>query len=176
MIYSEQQLEVIECLKKDLNISINAVAGSGKTSSSLLIAESFPDKKVLLLTFNRFLADESEKRAKLSNLNNIEVKTFHAFFGKAFKRACPNDKPLLEIIESNATTDLGSEYDIIIFDEIQDLNITLYQLLVRVFKRLKKGALICVFGDVRQAVYAFSGGSAVFLKEASELFNFNGKN
>jgi hypothetical protein len=176
MIYSEQQLEVIECLKKDLNISINAVAGSGKTSSSLLIAESFPDKKVLLLTFNRFLADESEKRAKLSNLNNIEVKTFHAFFGKAFKRACPNDKPLLEIIESNATTDLGSEYDIIILDEIQDLNITLYQLLVRVFKRLKNGALICVFGDVRQAVYTFSGGSAIFLKEASELFNFNGKN
>jgi hypothetical protein len=175
MTYSTQQLEIIECLKEGLNININAVAGSGKTSSSLLIAKSFPDKKVLLLTFNRFLADENVKRAEAVNLNNIEVKTFHAFFGKAFKRSCLTNKPLLGIIESNATTDLGSEYDIIILDEIQDLNITLYQLIVRVFKRLKKDALICVFGDVRQAIYDFAGGSAIFLKEASELFNFNGR-
>lgn len=47
------QIKVIEHLKNRENVQINATAGSGKTTICLHIAREFPDKKILLINYNK---------------------------------------------------------------------------------------------------------------------------
>jgi superfamily I DNA/RNA helicase len=55
---------------------ISAVAGSGKTTTIVAAAKLIPsDKKVLMLAFNKSIADELANRVKLPN---IECKTMHS--------------------------------------------------------------------------------------------------
>lgn len=48
MNLSKEQVSIIEKLKQGLNLKINAVAGSGKTTTILRIADNFKDKKNLV--------------------------------------------------------------------------------------------------------------------------------
>lgn len=62
---SEEQKAIIENLKNQYNITVEAVAGSGKTTTCLLIAKSFKEKEVLILTYNKRLADETKEKINL---------------------------------------------------------------------------------------------------------------
>lgn len=56
------------------NLVVSAPAGGGKTSLLLSCARESPEKKYLLLTFNKLLADEVSERAP----DNLDVFTFDA--------------------------------------------------------------------------------------------------
>jgi superfamily II DNA or RNA helicase len=56
---SEQQL-IIDAIKRGENVSVNAVAGSGKTTTILGIAKQIPEKKILQITYNLSLIHISE--------------------------------------------------------------------------------------------------------------------
>ncbi len=57
---------------------VNAVAGSGKTTTLLEYAKRRPKQRILYLTFNRSSSDEMKKKCTVANLENITVQTFHA--------------------------------------------------------------------------------------------------
>lgn len=60
------------------HILIDAVAGSGKSTTIVEIAKRIPsDKKVIFLAFNRDIV--RELKAKLKDYPNVEVKTLHSF-------------------------------------------------------------------------------------------------
>lgn len=60
------------------NIIINAVAGSGKSTTIVELAKRIPaDKRVVFLAFNRDIV--SELKLKLKDFPHIEVKTLHSF-------------------------------------------------------------------------------------------------
>jgi superfamily I DNA/RNA helicase len=65
------------------NIKINAVAGSGKTTTLISYAESRPkNSKILYLAFNKSVKLEATKKFKSKKLFNVDVQTAHSL---AFK-------------------------------------------------------------------------------------------
>lgn len=84
MNYSEEQEKVIGS-KGDL--LVNAVAGSGKTSTLIGYAERNPRKKILYLAFNKSVKLEAEQKFKERNLRNVKVITAHSL---AFRHLSSN--------------------------------------------------------------------------------------
>src|SRR5690349_955313 len=65
------------------NIKINAVAGSGKTTTIIQYAASRPKgSKMLYLAFNKSVRMEAKKRFGELGLHNVQVETAHSL---AFK-------------------------------------------------------------------------------------------
>lgn len=80
MQLTKEQSSIIQ---SDGNIKINAVAGSGKTTTLIAYAESRPkNSKILYLAFNKSVKLEASKKFKSKNLFNVEVQTAHSL---AFK-------------------------------------------------------------------------------------------
>ena len=74
---SSFQAAVFEFIKNgEGSAVIEAVAGSGKTTTIVNSLNNIPsDKKVIMLAFNKVIADELSSRVKLPN---VEIKTIHA--------------------------------------------------------------------------------------------------
>lgn len=61
------------------NIKINAVAGSGKTTTVIEYAKARPkDSKILYLAFNKSVKLEAVKKFEDKRLNNVKVETAHS--------------------------------------------------------------------------------------------------
>jgi superfamily I DNA/RNA helicase len=59
-------------------LKVNAVAGSGKTTTLLEYARKRPNQRILYLSFNRSSSDEMNRKCFAAELKNIAVRTFHA--------------------------------------------------------------------------------------------------
>jgi F-box protein, helicase, 18 len=71
--------EQSKILQTQGDIKINAVAGSGKTSTILAYAKARPaDKKILYLAFNKTVKLEAEQRLASENIENVRVETAHS--------------------------------------------------------------------------------------------------
>lgn len=79
---------------KELEIShikINAVAGSGKTTTALMMAKHYSSKKILLLTYNNSLKNETRNKVFDMDLENIEVHSYHSFVVKYYSSKAYTD-------------------------------------------------------------------------------------
>jgi superfamily I DNA/RNA helicase len=75
--------EQVEILNSTGNIKINAVAGSGKTTTIIEYAKSRPPhSKILYLAFNRSVKLEAKKKFEEKGLQNVIIETAHSL---AFK-------------------------------------------------------------------------------------------
>ncbi|RUA37785.1 MAG: DNA helicase [Bacteroidetes bacterium] len=80
MQLTKEQSSIIQ---SEGNIKINAVAGSGKTTTLISYAESRPkSSKILYLAFNKSVKLEATKKFKSKKLHNVDVQTAHSL---AFK-------------------------------------------------------------------------------------------
>ncbi|TDT71831.1 superfamily I DNA/RNA helicase [Hypnocyclicus thermotrophus] len=96
--WTEEQLKIINSNKKLL--VVNAVAGSGKTSTLMGIALKNINKNILYLVYNRAMKKEAEEKFKKYNLKNIEVKTAHGLAYKYYsKKNLVNNLNIIEISE-----------------------------------------------------------------------------
>lgn len=92
------------------NILVNAVAGSGKTTTILNAMEFIPpNNKVLFVAFNKSIAEELKERIKR---NNVEVSTFHSvcFRALAFKKRRRVDGSKVGKIINNLIEDKEERY------------------------------------------------------------------
>lgn len=72
-------------LKGKGNAVVDAVAGSGKSTTIVNALKIIPsDKSVLFLAFNKSIVDELKK--KIGNLPNVEISTLHSLGAKACMR------------------------------------------------------------------------------------------
>jgi len=72
---SEQQ----DVLHTDCNLVINAVAGSGKTSTLIAYAKSKPpNSKILYLAFNKTVKTEAIQKFTAAGVTNVRVETAHS--------------------------------------------------------------------------------------------------
>lgn len=60
------------------DIKINAVAGSGKTSTLLEYAKKRPSERILYLAFNKSVKLEAIEKFKEAGLSNVQVETAHS--------------------------------------------------------------------------------------------------
>jgi F-box protein, helicase, 18 len=80
MQLTDEQLKIINA---EGNIKINAVAGSGKTTTIIAYAKSKPtSSKILYIAFNKTVKEEAIRKFAKNNLTNVTVETAHSL---AFK-------------------------------------------------------------------------------------------
>ncbi len=169
---SNEQLHAIELLKIG-HVKIDAVAGSGKTTTIIHSAIEFTDDTLLVLTYSARLRVETRTRTELLNLTNIDVHSYHSFINKYYTK-CYNDNHILDVIKTDIIPK-AYEYSIIIIDEIQDLRPDLFVIVKKIIKynKTKKQVRLCILGDKHQCIYDYNGSSSSFLIYADQLFNIN---
>ena len=168
---SDEQQKVVNSIKTH-NIIVDSVAGSGKTTTNIFIAQEYPEKTILLLTFNRKLSDETKERLSREKIENMEVYTYHGFCSKFYEMA-QDDKGIEKALSKESKINLS--YDIIIIDEAQDINALYYKLLCKIIRDNTKDYTLCILGDKNQSIYSFNGSDSRYLTIGDKVFNSNNK-
>ncbi len=75
MILTDEQRAVVEA--SDPVLKINAVAGSGKTTTLLEYAARRRDRRILYLAYNKSVADEVRTKVAERSLHHVKVYTIH---------------------------------------------------------------------------------------------------
>jgi len=172
---SSEQKFIVDLVKNGYNVTVDAVAGSGKTTTSLHTALNNSDKSILLLTYNAKLKFETRQKVKNLNLDNIEVHSYHSFCVKYLFRKSYTDSGIITFLKTKDYTSTLKPfaYDIIIVDEAQDVNPTYYKVVQHILKRLTAQPQFVIMGDRKQAIYAFNKADYRFLTLSNELFTNN---
>lgn len=76
MNYTKEQEEII--YSKEPSFKINAVAGSGKTTTLLEYAKQNNHLKILYLAYNKSLQQSIQKKLSEYNLSNMSISTIHS--------------------------------------------------------------------------------------------------
>lgn len=91
MKHTDEQKEIINCRAK--NVTVNAFAGTGKTSTLVGYAAARPDQKILYLAFNTSVAQEARERFP----KNVDARTSHSLaygrVGNLYKHKLGNPRP-----------------------------------------------------------------------------------
>lgn len=69
------------------NIKINAVAGSGKTSTLIAYAQAHPKEKILYLAFNRSVKLEAIRKFAEADCDHVKIETAHSLAFRAVVRS-----------------------------------------------------------------------------------------
>lgn len=163
---SNEQAAIVEAIA-DNNVTVDAVAGSGKTTTAMFIAQKYPNKRILLLTYNKQLQLDSQR--KCSIFSNITVKTFHGFCGYMYGVVCRNDKMMYKLIKNSPIKPIN--YDIIIVDEAQDLIEVFYELIKVIDKHNTTKHTLMLVGDKYQNIYYFNGATTRYLVNPEKYFD-----
>jgi hypothetical protein len=174
---SIEQNNIIQQLLLNNNVVVDSVAGSGKTTCNLHIANHFNNMNILLLTYNSKLKLETREKAKKLGICNIEVHSYHSFCVKYYDNQCFTDTIINKIIKNRKKPLKHLSFDLIVPDEAQDITSLYYELICKIYKDNKNiNAKICIFGDKKQSIFDFNKADQRFIEYATELFNFNSYN
>lgn len=169
---SQEQQQIIDYVKDDFNIRVEAVAGSGKSTTVLSLANQCPNKEILQLTYNSSLRLEIKEKVETLNIQNIKIHTFHSLAVKYYSRQAHTDTgirhillyklPLLQPIP---------KIDILVIDENQDFTELYFQFVLKFLLDYAKPIQIICLGDPRQCIYEFKGADPRFLTMADEIWS-----
>jgi len=169
---SEEQQAILTHVSNGLNVVGDCVAGSGKTTSVLLLAQAFPDIKILQITYNSQLKFEVRKKAKMLNIKNIEIHTYHSLCVRYYNRNGHTDDGIRSVLECNQPPITYIPYiDLLILDEAQDMSLLFYGL-VKKFKKDNPRHIpqMVVLGDKYQCVYRFQDADPRFLTHCNDIW------
>jgi hypothetical protein len=182
---SIEQKIICKTIKDGKNTMVDAVAGSGKTTTILWLAKLFPDLKILVITYNTKLQIETREKITDLKLNNITIFTYHSTGSNHYSISCSCDVGIGQIIHGDVEVTLDNQYDLYIIDEIQDMAPLYYELVNKIVRDTCRKIIdptkynmflsnyqICLFGDKYQSIYDFNGADSRFLTFGDQLFNF----
>ncbi|AYV79658.1 MAG: putative helicase/exonuclease [Faunusvirus sp.] len=171
---SAEQLDIINNIG-DHNIIVDSVAGSGKTTTNIYIAEKYKDKQILLLTYNKKLKQETRDRVIKYNIGNLDVYNYHSFCYNIYTEEGKDDKGMLDLFKQSSITPLKPfKYDMIIIDECQDMSPVYYELVCLIIRDNDNPLTrICILGDKYQSIYAFNKADARYITLADKIFAIN---
>lgn len=169
---SIEQQKIIDLVSGGYNVSIDAVAGSGKTTTSLYIGINNPNKSILLLTYNAKLKLETRQKIEQLNLKNMEIHSYHSFCVKYFNNKAYTDSGIISFLKKNdiKTQNRAFCYDIVIIDESQDMTPLYYEVVQHILIRHKIQPQIIVMGDQKQSIYAFNKADSRFLRLCQQIY------
>lgn len=185
----EQNVAIDTLLHTNDNIIIDAIAGSGKTTTILHLAQSSPNTNFLVLVYNRRLMLETEERVRGLGLQNVTVLNYHALGARYYTPECATDQGLKRVVEEDMSVIDGlslPEFSVLVMDEQQDMTPILKRFVDKVIR--DKGFIgpgrvpvdgtdqlrVVVLGDKRQEVYSFNNADSRFLTMAArpEVFGY----
>lgn len=170
---SKEQRVILKNVQDGKNVVVNAVAGSGKSTTILSIAKYMPHKKFVQITYNSMLRKEFREKIVAQNIKNVEVHTYHSLANRYFLSSAYTDIHLRQIIRNNMSPiqELPS-CDIVVLDEVQDCSLLYYQFVIYFIKMLCKTDIqILLLGDNKQKIYEFKGADCRFLTHAKEIWS-----
>ncbi len=175
---SQEQQLILDTLQTHDVVRVQAVAGSGKSTTIFLLAQQNPAQKIVVLTYNRLLKEEMDRRVKQLQLTNVSVYTYHGFASAlALKQSHYHDKNVIN--DDNKLNDwlasaksslaiMQASFDILVADEFQDCN-ELYWRFLKELLQSHKHAKFLVLGDFRQTIYQFKGSHDWWLNFLDQL-------
>ena len=169
---SQEQQNIASQLETH-NLIIDSVAGSGKTTTNLYIAQNNPKRSILLLTYNSKLRLETRAKAQMLKLHNISVHTYHSFCCQYFKSSCKTDSEMSNLLKCRNTFAISLPFDLVILDESQDL-VPLYVQLIHLILSQIPGSIntrLCFLGDKNQCIYKYNSADERYMIFADKLFS-----
>lgn len=162
---SKQQSHVLDYVNQGYNVTVKANPGSGKTRLILQMASAFPEKNILILSFNTALVKETEDKLNQLAIERSgwkAVHTYHGLLGTITSETVFDELifgELLRQVDFHAIDDWKyHDVELLIIDEAQDLKerFVLMILIVISILATKKSALQLVFlFDENQTLYFF---------------------
>jgi superfamily I DNA/RNA helicase len=126
---SEQKL-IIRTVGNGANVVADCVAGSGKTTTVLFLAQHHPGKKILLVTYNSALKMEVRKSKDARCILNLDVHTYHSLCVKYYDLRGHTDERMREVVDLNTRPIRPPpSYDIVVMDEVQDMTFLYYHMI-----------------------------------------------
>src|ERR1700737_5340111 len=136
---SHEQELVLKALRQGRNARVNAVAGSGKTTTILQVAKAFPNRKILgishrrgllivALLYNRRLKEDMRLRSQTLNLTeNLQVDNYHGLGYYAYDaQDCATDQGLKRVVLEDVQAVKPLDFDLLCLDELQDATPIIY--------------------------------------------------
>ena len=169
---SFEQQTIVENIVAGYNVCSISVAGSGKSTTIILLARQIKEKKILHMTYNSSLRKEFKEKIEYLKVDNVDVHTFHSFAVKYFLSSSYTDEGIRDIIINNINSiqDIPS-YDIIVIDECQDLTPLYYRFVVYFLSLIKNKVQMIILGDPLQSLYEFKGSDHRFLTFANKIWS-----
>jgi len=168
---SEEQRDIINTLGEGYNVLTDSVAGSGKTTTILFLANAFQDKKIIVVTYNSRLKAETRERVRKCKLQNLEVHSYHSLGLQYYTRPCNTDTHLMNILRQTKKPVGPIVADILILDESQDMRKDYYFFIRKVIEDMKNRNLqLFVMGDHMQCIYEFLEADSRYLTLADKIF------
>jgi superfamily I DNA/RNA helicase len=166
---SPEQLAIIDAARQRHNILVEAIAGSGKTTTILEMARTLPNMSILQVTYNKSLKDEVRQKAK--GLDNLLIHTYHSFARACFDVDGYDDHIFDMILSDKMTPKNALAYDIVCLDETQDQTKLYFDFMKYTLGFLPVFPTLIVLGDRYQSIYEFKGTDARFLTFADQIWN-----
>ena len=118
MILSEEQQTILDTVKTGINVVVDAVAGTGKTTLILSIAKELPDTQILQMTYNKSLKFEVREKIENEKLENLNVHTFHSLAVCYYSDKAHVDSEIRKIIVNNTKPSRPiPKIDMLVLDE-----------------------------------------------------------
>lgn len=165
----EQSAIVETILAGKSNVKVNAVAGSGKTTTILHIAKNTKDP-VLALLYNARLKEETRQKAKELELGNLEAHSYHAFGVKYYLSEAKTDTGLERIAATNVPPRKRFDFKYIVLDEVQDLTPDLYRFVLKLMRDNVGNFTLLLIGDAQQNVFQFRHSDERYLSMGAVVF------
>lgn len=156
---SEEQQVAIRHMVNGHNVILDAVAGSGKSTTILSMAQLLDHKQILVIAYNSMLRKEMEAKAKKMNITNAQIHTFHSLAVKYYLDKAHTDSGIRKIVynDMKPRTAKLPKYDIIVLDEAQDMSYLYFQLMVKFAFDMDSVFQLFISGDYMQSLYEFKG-------------------
>ena len=98
---SVEQNNIVSHLKQGHNVIVDAIAGSGKSTTIITVAKALPNKRFLQLTYNAMLRKEFRQTLEKQHIHNIDVHTFHSLGVRHFTSEACTDMSLRRVLYEN---------------------------------------------------------------------------
>jgi len=175
MQLSDEQLNIINEIKTGKNVIVQAVAGSGKSSTVLSAATQIPDRQFLQLTYNASLRTEIKEKVRDLTLKNIQIHTYHSLAVRYYLSNCFTDTGLRLILRNDLPPSSPLPLiDILVIDETQDMTLVYFQFVQKFIRDMCSGndhkIQLVILGDELQSLYEFKGSDARFLTLAQFIW------
>ena len=168
---SGEQENILNNIIEGKHVVVDAVAGSGKSTVVLSIAEKMPKTSILQMTYNSMLRLEVKEKVEVRNIKNLKVHTFHSLAVKHYSDKAMTDTGIRYILMNNLPPIIPiSKTDLLVIDEAQDMTILYFSFIVKFLKDMNSQVQIMILGDYMQGLYDFKGADTRFLTMAEEIW------
>lgn len=168
IVFSEEQDLIAQSTLSGYNVAVDAVAGSGKTTTIQRIVSLNNDKRIQVLSYNKNLCLDTKQR--LINYPKIKINTIHSACGRLYGGKCNNDT-LLSLMRKKVLQ-RPETIDLLIIDEAQDLYPILYEMIRKIMLDTDTKQVV-VLGDRNQCVNTFTGSTKEYLVNAETYFHID---